>query len=60
MSRTRRKRFDGHKIRDGEWGRRCPDPQCNMCGTGNYKGENNRLERRRQQDAVEYELREGR
>lgn len=58
MARTRRRRFDGHEIRDGDWGKRFPDPQCNVCGTGDYKGENNRLARRRQRSAIERELEE--
>ena len=31
MSRTHRTRYDGTKIRDGDWGRPCPEPNCEWC-----------------------------
>ena len=31
MARTERTRYDGTKIRDGEHGHRCPEPQCSWC-----------------------------
>ena len=34
MSRTVRKKYGGHEIRDGEWGKRCPEPGCPVCVQG--------------------------
>ena len=34
MSDTERKRFDGSTIRDGEWGRHCPEAGCPVCVQG--------------------------
>ena len=31
MARTERTRYDGQKIRDGQHGRRCPEPHCSWC-----------------------------
>lgn len=45
MSRTARTHYKGKTIRDGEWGRKCPSPNCNICGTGHYKRTRTRDER---------------
>jgi hypothetical protein len=34
MSRTRRKTYRGAEVRDGTWGRRCPDRSCPYCLSG--------------------------
>lgn len=47
MARTERTRWDGTPIRDGEWGRRCPDSHCNICGTGTEKRKQRRKWRNR-------------
>ena len=31
MSRTRRKAYDGHTIRDGDHGKHCPSSNCDWC-----------------------------
>ena len=46
MSRTRRKRFDGVPMRDGDHGKKCPSANCNVCGSGFYKKILRRLSRR--------------
>lgn len=45
MSRTARTHYKGKTIRDGEWGRKCPSPNCKICGTGHYKRTRTRGER---------------
>ena len=45
MSRTTRKRYDGHTIRDGQHGKHCPSKNCNICETGHHKGTSNKRDR---------------
>lgn len=46
MSRTRRTNYRGEPIRDGEHGKKCPEANCNVCGTGYMKRVLRRLARR--------------
>lgn len=45
MSRTERTAYDGHPIRDGDWGKRCPEKNCPACHTGAEKSAAARKER---------------
>ena len=46
MSRTKRTNYRGEPIRDGEHGKKCPEANCNVCGTGYMKRVLRRLVRR--------------
>ena len=46
MSRTKRTNYRGEPIRDGEHGKKCPEANCNVCGTGYMKRVLRRLARR--------------
>ena len=48
MSRTKRTNYRGEPIRDGEHGKKCPERDCNVCGTGFYKRIMRRLLRRKE------------
>lgn len=37
MSRTRRRNYRGEPMRDGGHGKKCPEPNCNICGIGFMK-----------------------
>lgn len=44
MSRTERTSYDGQTIRDGDWGKKCPEPGCPVCVQGR---EQKRIQARR-------------
>ena len=46
MSRTKRHNYLGEPIRDGAHGKKCPEANCNVCGTGYMKRVLRRLVRR--------------
>ena len=37
MSHTNRKNWKGQTIKDGEHGKRCPEPDCDYCMNGRQK-----------------------
>jgi hypothetical protein len=50
MSRTRRRDYKGDPYRDGGHGKRCPEPNCNICGIGFMKRILRRKARRERTD----------
>lgn len=50
MSRTKRHNYLGEPIRDGAHGKKCPEANCNVCGTGYMKRVLRRLVRRARKD----------
>jgi len=52
MSRTHRHTYLGKPAREGEYCRKCPDPDCNICGQGKAKRGHRRRERHRKTAAI--------
>ena len=50
MSGTERTRYDGVPMRDGEWGKRCPERDCPACVTGKYQKRRHNKKRRQEKD----------
>ena len=50
MSGTERTRYDGTPIRDGDWGKRCPEPNCPECVIGKYEKQAHNKRRRQEKD----------
>ena len=48
MSDTERTRYDGASIRDGDWGKRCPEPNCPVCVIGKHEKRAHNKRRRRE------------
>ncbi len=50
MSGTERTRYDGVPMRDGEWGKRCPERDCPVCVTGKHEKRAHNKRRRQEKD----------
>lgn len=56
MSNTHRHNWFGKEIRDGEHGKKCPEPNCSYCGNGKSKNNLIRKLRRSNTKTIQKEL----